>query len=80
MLQRVKKERNFLQTIKRRKPDCIEHILRRTCLLKLVIEGKVEGMINVTRRRGRRREYILDDLKERRRYWKFIAEALHSSL
>jgi hypothetical protein len=39
VLPRVKKERNFLQKIKRRKADCIGHILRRTCLLKRVSEG-----------------------------------------
>ena len=58
---------------------CIGHILRRTYLLKHVIEGKIEGMIDVTGRRGRRRKHLLDDLKERRSYWKFIPEALHRS-
>jgi hypothetical protein len=30
-----------------------------------VIEGKLEGRIEVRRRRGRRRKDLLDDLKER---------------
>jgi hypothetical protein len=30
----------------------------------------IEGMIRGTRRRGRRRKQLLDDLKEARRYWK----------
>jgi hypothetical protein len=34
------------------------------------IEGKIEGRIGVTGRRGRRREQLLDDLKEMRRDWK----------
>jgi len=42
----------------------IVHILRRNCLLKQVIEGKVKGEMEVTRRRGRRRKKLLDDLKE----------------
>jgi hypothetical protein len=41
-----------------------------------VIEGKLEGRIEVMRRRGRRRKQLLDDLKEKRRYWKLKEEAL----
>jgi hypothetical protein len=39
----VKEERNILHTIKRKKADWIGHILRRKCLLKHIIEGKIEG-------------------------------------
>jgi hypothetical protein len=42
VLRRVKKEKNFLHAIKRRKANWIGHIQRRNCL-KNVIEGKVEG-------------------------------------
>jgi hypothetical protein len=55
-------------TIKRRKANCIGHILRRNCLLKHVIEGKLEGRIEMTGRRGGRRKQLLDDLKENRLY------------
>jgi len=34
------------------------HILRKTCLLKQVIEGKIKGEMEVARRRGRRRNWI----------------------
>jgi hypothetical protein len=51
VLHRVKEERNIVHTIKRRKANWIGHILRRNCLLKHVIEGKIER----TRRRGKRR-------------------------
>jgi hypothetical protein len=34
---------NILQRIKRRKASWFGHILRRNCLLKPVIEGKIEG-------------------------------------
>jgi hypothetical protein len=34
------------------------------CLLKHVVEGKVERRTEVTGRAGRRRKYLLDDLKE----------------
>jgi hypothetical protein len=35
----------------------IHHIMRRNCLLKHVIEGKIEGRIEVTGRRGRRHKH-----------------------
>jgi hypothetical protein len=41
-----------------------------------VIEGKLEGRIEMTVLRGRRRKQLLDDLKEKRRYWKLKEEAL----
>jgi hypothetical protein len=49
----VKKERNILQIIIR-KAKWIGHIFRRNCLLKHIIEGKVEGKTEVNERRGRR--------------------------
>jgi hypothetical protein len=67
---RVKEERNILHTIKRRKANWIGHILRRNCLVKHVIEGKLEGRIEMTGRRGRMRKQLLDDHKEKRRHWK----------
>jgi hypothetical protein len=76
VLHRLKEQRNIVQTIKRRKANWIDHILCRNCLLKHVIEGKLEGRIEMTEKRGRRRQQILDDLKEKRRYWKLKEEAL----
>jgi hypothetical protein len=66
VLHRVNVERSILQTIKRRKDNWIGHILRKNCLLKHVIEGKIKGRINVTGRRGRRSKQLLYDLKERK--------------
>jgi hypothetical protein len=77
---RVKDERNILHTTKRRKASWIGHILRRNCLLKHVIEGKIAGRIEVTRRRGRRRKQLLDDLKETKTYWKLKEETLARTL
>jgi hypothetical protein len=48
--------------IRKRKANWIGHILRRNCLLKQVIERKIKGEMEVTRRRGRRRKKLLDDL------------------
>jgi hypothetical protein len=66
VLLRVKKQRNILHEIRKRKANWIGHILRRNCLLRQVIEGKIKGGIEVTGRRGRRRRKLLDELKERR--------------
>jgi hypothetical protein len=63
VLQRVKKDRNILQTIKRRKVNWIGHILHRNCLLKHVIERKIKGRTEVTGRRGRRHKKLPDDPK-----------------
>jgi hypothetical protein len=66
VLHRFKEERNILNIIKRIKANWRGRILRRNCLLKHVIEGKLEGRIEMTGRRGRRRKQLLDDLKEKR--------------
>ena len=66
LLQRVKKERIILETIKRRRSNWTGQNSRRNCLPKHVIEGKIEGRMEVTLRRGRRRNKLLDDLKEKR--------------
>jgi hypothetical protein len=61
VLHRVKKDRNILHTIKRRKVNWFCHILRRKCLLEHVIEGKLEGRIEVTGRRSKQRLYELKE-------------------
>ena len=68
VLLRVNEQRNILREIRKRKANWIGHILRRNYLLKQVIEGKIKGEMEVTRRRGRRRKKLLDDLKDRRGY------------
>jgi hypothetical protein len=62
VLLRVNEQKNILHEIRKRKANWIGHILRRNCLLKQVIEGKVEGEMEVTRKRGRRCRKLLDDL------------------
>jgi hypothetical protein len=66
VLLRVKEQSNILHKINKRKANWICHILRRNCLLKWVIEGKIRRRIEVTGRRGIRRKKLLDDLNERR--------------
>ena len=40
VLVRVNEQRNILREIRKRKASWIDHILRRNCLLKQVIEGR----------------------------------------
>jgi hypothetical protein len=54
--------------------------LRRTCLLKHVIEEKIAGKIGVTGRRRRGRKPSLHDFKETRRYRKLKERALDRSV
>ena len=73
---RVKEEKNVVRTVKRRRTDWIDHILRKNCLLRHVIEGKIEG----TGRRGRIRKQLLVDIKELRGCWKLKEKTLDRAL
>ena len=42
VLRRVSEQRNILHEIRKRKANWTGHILRRNCLLKQVIEGKIK--------------------------------------
>jgi hypothetical protein len=79
VLLRVKEQRNILQEISKRKAIWIGHVLRRNCLLRQVIEGKIKGAIELTGRRRRRRK-LLDDLKEIRGYAYLKEEALDRTM
>ena len=80
VLLRVNEQRNILQEIRKRKANWIGHILRRNCLLKQVIEGKIQIEMEVTRSRGRRRNKLLDDFKDRRGYCHLKEEALDRTM
>ena len=68
-------QRNILYEIRKRKANWIGHILRRNCLLR----GKIEGEMEVTRRRGRCRK-LVDELKDRRGYSHLKEEALDRTM
>ena len=70
----------FLHEIRKRKTNWIGHILRRNCLVKQIIEGKIKGQREVTRRWGRRCKKLLDDLKDRRGYCQLKEEALDRTM
>ena len=79
VLLRVNEQRNILHEIWKWKANWIGHILRRNCLLKQVIEGKIKGEMEVTRRWGRHKK-LLDDLKDRRGYSHLKEEALDRTM
>jgi hypothetical protein len=72
----VNEKRNTLHEIRYGEANWIGHMLRRNCLLKLIIERKINGEIEVTRRRGRRRKKLLDQLKDMIGYSHLKEEAL----
>jgi hypothetical protein len=76
VLLRVSEQRNILHEIRKRNANWIGPILCRNCLLKQVIEGKIQEQIDVTRRRGRRKK-LLDDLGDRRGYSHLKEEAVN---
>ena len=80
VLLRVKKQRNVLHEISKRKANWIGHILCRKCLLQWVIEGMIKGGIEGTGRRRRRRRRLLDYLKDRRGNCHLKEEGLDSTL
>ena len=80
VLLRVKEQRTILHKRRKGKAYLIGHILHKYSLLQRVIEGKIQGGIEVTRRQGRKRRKQFDDLKERRRYFHMKEEALDRTM
>jgi hypothetical protein len=64
------------RAMRRSKVNWIGHILHSNCLIKHVVEGKIEGK----RRRSRRRKLLLDEQKGKRRYLYLKEEALDCTL
>jgi hypothetical protein len=75
VLEHIGEKRTLLNSILRRKFNWIGHILRRNCLLGDVIEGQMTEVKGV----GRRRTKLLDDLRNRRRYWDIVHICLWTS-
>ena len=80
VLLQVNEQRNIIHEIRKLMANLIGYILRRNCLLKQVIEGKIKGEVEVTRRQGRRRKKLLDDLKDRRGYCHLKEEAVDRNM
>ena len=71
ILERKGEKRTLLNNILRRKANCIGHILTRNCLL----HDGIEGQMTEVKGAGRGRTQLLDDLRNRRRYWELNVEA-----
>ena len=71
VLEDIRKKRTLLNNSLPRKAIRIDRILRRNCLLYGVIEGQMTELKGV----GRIRTHVLDDLRNRRRYWELKEEA-----
>ena len=78
--QRILSETKVEFNLSKRKANWIGHILRRNCLLKQVIDGKIEGEMEVARTQGRRRKKLLDDLKDRTGYSHLKEETLDRTM
>ena len=79
VLRRVEGQRNILNVIKRKKVNWIGNILRKNCLFRNIIEGKIEEMIELVGIRRRRRKQLLDNFEEKTGYRKLKAGALDRS-
>ena len=80
VLLQANEQRDILHEIRKRKANWIGYILRRNCLLKQVIGGKIKGEIEVTRRQGRRCKKPLYVLKDRRGYSHLKEEAVDRNM
>jgi hypothetical protein len=76
LLYTITEETNILHTISGRNTNWIGLVLHSNCLIKYVIEGKIQGRIKVMGRCKRRCMQILDDLKEKIECWTLKEEAL----
>ena len=75
VLELIRGRMTLLNNILRRKVNWIGHILRRNCLLHDTIEGQMTEVKGV----GRRTE-LLDDLRNRRRYWELKEKKLEMTV
>ena len=76
VLHRVKEERNIVYTVKRGMLKELVKSCVRTAFWNTLLKARIEVMGI----RGRRVKQLLDDLKERRGYWKLKEEALDRAL
>jgi hypothetical protein len=65
----VKEERYILPILNTRKANWIGHICHRNCRVKHAVETKIGVSIDVAGRLRRRRQKLVDNVKEKRGYW-----------
>ena len=66
--------------VKCRKANWFGHIMRRNCLRKHVCRRKERGKDINGGKAGSRRKQLVDDLKEKKGYWKLKEETLDCAL
>jgi len=71
VLERIEEKRTLVNDMLYRKANWIGHILRINVLSHDAIEGEMMEVTEVARRRTQ----LLDDLRNRRRYWELKEEA-----
>ena len=71
VLGRIGENRTLINNILRREANWSGHILRRNCLLHDANEGQMMEVKGV----GRTRTQVLDDMRNRRKYWELKEEA-----
>ena len=71
VLERIEEKRTLVNDMLYRKANWIGHILRINVLSHYAIEGEMMEVTEVARRRTQ----LLDDLRNRRRYWELKEEA-----
>ena len=71
VLERIGGKRTLLNTILSRKVNWIGHILRRNLLL----HDAIEGLMKEVKEARRRKTQILNELRNRRRYWELEEDA-----
>ena len=71
---RQSKSKEIYYTTEKRTQNGIGHTMRMNCFLMHITEGKTKGKTEKKKRRWRRCQQLLDDLKEKRGYWKYIEE------
>ncbi|KAI5751137.1 hypothetical protein M8J77_004668 [Diaphorina citri] len=71
VLKRMGEKRTLMGAIRKRKTSWLGHILRRNCLQRRIMEGKIEGK----RGRGRMRFGLISDVKRGRSYQEMKEDA-----
>jgi hypothetical protein len=79
-LHTVNEERNILHTMKRRKVNWIDYILRGNCLLKHVTIGTIKGRSDKKTGEKDVNRHWMTVRKRKGRYWKLNDEALSGEL
>ena len=69
VLERIGEKRTLLNNILRKTAN--SHILRKNCLL----HDDIEGQMTEVKAVGRRRKQLLDELRNKRRYWELKEKA-----